>query len=427
MILRRISIENIKTISKLEWRVPDPSAGWHVVLGNNGSGKSTFLRSISLALLGPREIQGARLQWKTWLPPHVTEGGVWLELVPDTQFDQFSGKGRRGDAKYVSVGVTLHTAEDGSVEPIKSSGIKTLSPERHIWGTGGGWFSAAYGPFRRFAGGDKDAERTYLSNPALGAHISVFGENAALSESLFWLRELNYRRLENSPQETELLENLKSFVNQPGFLPYEVKLKDISSRGVEFEDANGCVVSVEDLSDGYRSMLSMTFELIRQLDEVFETNQIFNSECTTVLPPGVVLIDEVDAHLHPSWQREIGFWLTRHFPNIQFIVTTHSPLICHAATTGSIYQLPTPGEDEEGRFIVGVERRRLLYGDILEGLSTRAFNVPETKSQEAYRLEERLAFLNTNALQRTLTEAEKQEQESLREKLSATKPGNGDL
>jgi predicted ATP-binding protein involved in virulence len=41
--------------------------------------------------------------------------------------------------------------------------------------------------------------------------------------------------------------------------------------------------------------------------------------------PGVVIIDEIDAHLHVSWQKRIGGWLKTHFPNIQFIVTTHSP------------------------------------------------------------------------------------------------------
>src|SRR5438132_1106565 len=59
--------------------------------------------------------------------------------------------------------------------------------------------------------------------------------------------------------------------------------------------------------------------------------------------PGVVLIDEVDSHLHPEWQRQIGFWLKRHFPKMQFIVTTHSPLICQAADVKGLFHLPAPG------------------------------------------------------------------------------------
>ena len=46
---------------------------------------------------------------------------------------------------------------------------------------------------------------------------------------------------------------------------------------------------------------------------------------------GVVLIDELDIHLHPIWQRDIASWLQEQFPNVQFIVATHSPLIAAGA------------------------------------------------------------------------------------------------
>ena len=403
-----------------------------MVLGNNGSGKSTFLRCISLALIGPREIQAARLQWRTWLPPKISLGTVRIDLERDQRFDQFSRKGRRGATPTLSAGVTLTLVEDSSVElaeaagepaeAASSPGTKPLSPDRHIWGTGSGWFSAAYGPFRRFAGGDPGAERTYHSNPTVGAHISVFGENAALSEGLEWLRELNYRRLEASEDETNLLLSLKTFVNQTGFLPHEVQFKDVSSRGVDFEDANGNVVSVEDLSDGYRSLLSMTFELIRQLVEVFPSNTIFDRDNTTIISPGVVLIDEVDAHLHPTWQKEIGFWLIKHFPNIQFVVTTHSPLVCHAAVSGSIFQLPNPGTEDKGRFVEGAELKKLLYGDILEGLSTSAFDLPETRSDQSHNMQIKLAELNVKSVGGQLSEDENRERQELRDDLSFPLP-----
>jgi hypothetical protein len=54
---------------------------------------------------------------------------------------------------------------------------------------------------------------------------------------------------------------------------------------------------------------------------------------------GVVLIDEVDAHLHPRWQREIGFRLCKAFPEIQFIVTSHSPFVAQAASENGLFVL----------------------------------------------------------------------------------------
>ncbi len=421
MRIRRFTVENIRSFKRLDWFPPDPNASWNVVLGNNGTGKSSLLRCMSLAIVGPREAVAARQEWKRWLPHGAASGHVTIEILPDEEYDRFSGQGSTGRSRFLTAGVTLAKAEDGSVTPEKTLGTRPPQPDRHIWGPGSGWFSAAYGPFRRFSGGDKDAERTYLSDMNLAAHISVFGEEVALTESLVWLKNLHYQRLEDekladrSSYAASLLDCLTKFVNQQGFLPSDVELKNITSKGVEFVDANGYVIPVEDLGDGYRSVLSMTFELIRQLADYYEIEDVFSQDKSQIIAPGVVLIDEVDAHLHPSWQKEIGFWLTRHFPKIQFIVTTHSPLVCHAAIHGSIFRLPDPGTDEKARFVEGVELERLLYGDILDGLSTSAFGVPDTRSDEAYALQDRLADMNLLELKKALTPLQKAEQLRLRQ------------
>ncbi len=185
----------------------------------------------------------------------------------------------------------------------------------------------------------------------------MFNESVALTESLRWLQQLQFKKLEGDP-ESDLLDSLKEFINQPGFLPHHARLEKISSREVLFVDGNGYRVPVEDLSDGYRSILSMTFELIRQLAATYGPKRVFHpKEPTKVDVPGVVLIDEVDAHLHPTWQRKVGLWFREHFPKLQFIVTTHSPLVCQAAEVGHGVAAPRPGSDEEARQVTGVELR----------------------------------------------------------------------
>ena len=400
----------------LNWSGPlTQEPGWHVVLGDNGSGKSSFLRSLTLALIGPKEAAAARQDWNAWLRSREKRGFALVDVVRDEEMDAYSGRGSLPKRKRLSAGVKLRRMENSEVGIQAWQSGSLLSPDRHVWGTGTGWFSAAYGPFRRFTGGDKDAERSFLSSPRLGRHISVFGENVALTEGLYWLRELNYKKLEqkDSP-EGGLLNRLKLFVNQDGFLPHGIRLKDVSSRGVEFEDANGFSVAVEELSDGYRSILSMTFELIRQLHRDYPEEKIFDRQSKHVVLPGVVMIDEIDAHLHPSWQKKVGFWFTEHFPKFQFIVTTHSPLICQAAVKGSIFLLPRPGMDEEGRMLEGSERDRLVYGDILDAYSTEAFGAGVTRSDEAQRMQGRLAELNVREVTHGLSPKEKAEQNSLR-------------
>jgi ABC-type glutathione transport system ATPase component len=130
-----------------------------------------------------------------------------------------------------------------------------------------------------------------------------------------------------------------------------------------------------------------------------------------VVAPGIVLIDEADAHLHPTWQREIGQRLKALFPRLQFIVTTHSPLVCQAADT--VFRLPRPGTEEQGRMLEGVELERLQYGNVLDAYGTGAFG-RITRSEAGKQLLERLAELNHKELEQGLSKEEEQEQERLR-------------
>lgn len=84
---------------------------------------------------------------------------------------------------------------------------------------------------------------------------------------------------------------------------------------------DGCRLSLGQLSDGERSFLAMVSDLIRRL--ILANPQLDNP----LLGKGIVLIDELELHLHPKWQREIVENLKMTFPNIQFIATTHSPFI----------------------------------------------------------------------------------------------------
>ncbi len=413
--IKRVEIENVRSIEKIEWEIghkASAGAGWHVVLGDNGSGKSSFLRSIALVLIGPENAAAAGQDWRTWVRLGENRARISLTLSPDPSFDKFAMKGKTNKQTPLRAGVEIE--RDGPAtapRPLDTSPI--MKPDRHIWGKGLGWFSASYGPFRRFTGGDRDAERGFLTNPRVGAHLSVFGEKVSLVESLYWLQSLHHKALERKP-EGALLGSIKNFVNQDDFLPHGVKLVSISSSGVAFEDSAGLEVEVEELGDGFRSMLSMTFELIRQLSAKFEPSEIFTGGGRTIGIPGVVLIDEVDAHLHPSWQKRIGFWLTEHFPRMQFIVTTHSPLICHAAEKGSIFALPVPGAGGSGRILQGAERDRLVYGDVSDAYATEAFGVDDTGSPESHRMRERLAVLNTKEIREGLSRTELREQERLR-------------
>ncbi|WP_442936504.1 AAA family ATPase [Nostoc sp.] len=95
---------------------------------------------------------------------------------------------------------------------------------------------------------------------------------------------------------------------------------------------------VNQLSDGEKCLLAMVGDLARRL-------AIANPSLSDPLQgSGVVLIDEIELHLHPKWQREIIPALTRTFPNCQFIVTTHSPQVISQVKPEGIYILEKTDE-----------------------------------------------------------------------------------
>jgi hypothetical protein len=425
MYITKIHIKNVRSLKNLTWEIDETECpGWHVIIGDNGSGKSTFLRAISLTFVF-NEFEALRLNKNDWLNREADYGNIDLELVFDKSTDTFSGKGNTPYRKKLpaSLKVARHSNQKISIEA-NTKQHDQINPNRHIWGDANkGWFSAAYGPFRRFTGGDKDYQKLFYTHPKLAAHLSIFGEDVALTESLEWLKQLKFKQLENKSQ-GDLLDLIISFVNSTDFLPYNASISDVSSEGVKFIDGNGYNLPVEELSDGYRSILSMTFELIRQLVRAYDTYSVFDYEDPTIITAsGVVLIDEIDVHLHPTWQRRIGLWFRKHFPHIQFIVTTHSPLICQAATIGTVYRLPKPGTNDEGAIIQGKELDRLLYGNILDAYGTEAFGENVTRSEESKQKLQELAQLNQKARYQKLTP----EETVKRSRLQMIMPTNPDV
>ncbi len=421
MHLRKFEFEHVKTFEHLVWELPsscEDGAGWHVIIGDNAAGKSSLLRAIALALVGPREAFGLRYDFGELVRAEQAQARIQLLISRDPEHDIYAGGGRPPSSTQLTFGVTLKPGDLGrsQIQPLPQ--LKP-DPQRHIWGDGRGWFNASFGPMRRFSGGDKEHDRIYIAQPRLAAHLTLFGEDVALTEIGRWLEKLRFQQLEQ-PDAPQLLDHLRAFINQAGLLPNHTRLDAISSEGVFFTDSQGYRVRMEHLSDGFRSILCLAFELIRQLTLIMpQPAQLFRA-CDdgkiVVDASGVILIDEIDAHLHPSWQQRVGWWFREHFPKLQFIVTTHSPLVCHAADQGSVFKLPSPGTGDAPRFLEGEELKRLLYGNILDAYGTESFG--EIKlSPPAERWSDELAKLNLIEAQGPLTPAQQLQRQELLERL----------
>ena len=103
-------------------------------------------------------------------------------------------------------------------------------------------------------------------------------------------------------------------------------------------DQDGIELDVEQLSDGERGVLALVLDLARRLSQA-------NPSLDNPLSEGhaVVLIDEIDLHLHPKWQRQIVHNLTTTFPKCQFIATTHSPQVVASVEPDQVHLLAPGG------------------------------------------------------------------------------------
>ena len=238
-----------------------------------------------------------------------------------------------------------------------------------------------------------------------------------------WLQDLQVKKLEKDGEAEAIQDAAIAFINKADLLPHGARVTDVTSEQVEIVDGHGARVDVEEMSDGYRSILSLRFELIRLMFRTLGTEtalRLIDSDEGTIALPGVVAIDEVDAHLHPAWQQSIGDWFVERFPQTQFFVTTHSPIICRAARRGSVWLLPVPGSGESARRIAGTELDRLLDGNILDAYGTDLFGKGVTRSEQSKKKLERLARLNRKRLTSCLSPSEQSELEHLRTALPSS-------
>ncbi|GAA6620573.1 AAA family ATPase [Scytonema sp. NUACC26] len=151
----------------------------------------------------------------------------------------------------------------------------------------------------------------------------------------------NELRRDNSELRDKQLEAVRNAVSsmQPDFSDLRVGRDPlrmtVKKQGREF--------IVSQLSDGEKCLLALVGDLARRL-------AIANPGLDNPLQGnGVVLVDEIELHLHPKWQREIIPALTRTFPNCQFIITTHSPQVVSHVQADNVFLLETTSEGIEAR------------------------------------------------------------------------------
>lgn len=332
MKIKKLTLSGMRAFSHAEF---DFQPGFNLLVGVNGVGKTTVLDAlrISLSRVLPQLTKYPSSK-QSFVISDITIGLDTLQVSCDFEFDSKSFnllqvKQKESVVENKPGSPRESVLEINDVEKITPP-ISEIIPEKMEPTPFGLFFST---------------KRSTISDKTASGHATAGGLAAAFSESLSANRENNLRLHkdwfkvqialgEDRPLGLKHVLVLRDAVELflPGFTNLRVEEKDDKSYFVI--DKNGTTLNLNQLSDGERGVISMVLDLARRLSQANP-----NLENPLTKGTAIVLIDELDLHLHPKWQRTIVDNLTHTFPNCQFIATTHSPQIIPSLEPGNILLL----------------------------------------------------------------------------------------
>ena len=410
MWVEEITLENIKCFSKVTIRLSESSVKckWVTLLSENGSGKSTVLQALALALAGPEAASQLMPRPVGWLRDEHLPGKISVRIHKENcdagQFGEGKIRNVFGYSMHVTGREKLTIGSKSYSEPgIHESPNQVLTWLRQnaFLPKNVGWFAVGYGAFRRLTRAHQVLVPT-IDQPSRFANFRTqFFEDEGLATFERWMLYLDYRQSKTKDSSTaRRIELAVAAINE--LLPAGIQYEKIDEDGRILFSVHGKIVPTSLLSDGYRSVLALAGDLVWRLMESFPASE------NPLHEAGVVLIDELDIHLHPLWQRLIPSWLQDQFPNIQFIVTTHSPMVAAGAGENA----KTIKLDADSAVAVGITQS-LFAMSVDEILQTEAFGMLSPFSPATQKKIERHLTLATSVKPLSAQESSEYEQLSL--------------
>ncbi|MBF0135060.1 MAG: AAA family ATPase [Magnetococcus sp. DMHC-1] len=354
-------------------------AKWTVLLGNNGSGKTTLLQCLYEMMPYKMKLMESD---KICVRPYLSGNGR-------ISFDKFS---RNTGSLFLGIEYIFSTINNKFINDRSGVEIRLLSNHKFISTYGYSkieekyysLFIRKYGQNRLFSNeiGDRKEidnqeysliEEINLLNPEkwlLNADYTASKESKIQERAKFRLKTIQ-----------DTLVDLLPDIEEIRIVPPE-RAKDLPK--VEFRTPYGWV-KFDQLSLGYRTMMGWVVDLAARMFDHYPESP------DPLAEPAIVLVDEIDLHMHPQWQRKIMHHLSQHFQNTQFIVTAHSPLIAQAATDArtNIAVLRREGD----QVIIDNNPENIRNWRIDQILSSDLFGVPLRSETMEQLMQERASIL----------------------------------
>ena len=296
----------------------------NLIVGDNGGGKSSVLRAIALAVLAPAMLESGFVPYRLVRRPGAQN--ALLKVI--CALDPIELLGSPGNSTTVELLARIDLRGRGSLDRLHLDKTPSSPIEKLIYDDySPAFFVVGYGATRRTETGEFSEGSARRSRGLRYQRVAgLFEDQVTLRPMESWFKQLDSQR-----RRDEALRKLSSV------LPPQLKFDGVFDREEQqFEFTyEGQKTPFNALSDGYKAFVSWVGDLIGHLCTVAPENVPLDGLS------GIVLIDEIDLHLHPAWQRTIVPTLAAAFPKIQFVMTTHSPLIANTVRKENIFVTET--------------------------------------------------------------------------------------
>lgn len=312
---------------KVKFAVPGQSSSRlsnvTVLLGNNGSGKSSVLSGIAIAILGVMLRDSGGVPLRNQVRRDSSGGGLEAELEVDLLLEPAEAPKSMNTLSLKTPLVRIPTSnrEKFGLVAAPPEVASVLDQEESA-----DLFLVGYGTGRRSEpGSDYDPSRRQQRYIERFQRVAgLFLDEFSLVPLAAWLPEATKKRSD------EVQEIFTSTLG-PG-----LRLTNRMEHGELVVEDGEVELSVAALSDGYRSFLSWMGDLLYRLHRAAPQGDLKSLK-------GVVLVDEIDLHLHPEWQRRVVPLVARALPNLQFVLSTHSPLVVGSLEASNLRVLEKVG------------------------------------------------------------------------------------
>jgi predicted ATP-binding protein involved in virulence len=365
MFLRQLTIQNLRAIKELRLSFDSPSADarkWTLILGENGCGKSTVLRAAALLFAGSDAL------------PHLLGGEIdsWVRFGQD----QATIAAVIQTAERETREVSLRLERGMTVGSVFSANQETLARlDAAIKHAARNYMTMGYGASRRLNTDPDSYVRGTFKTPARARSVAtLFSADAVLEPLESWVIDMDYRG--KPEQSRKLVEQLAREL-----------MPDVQFHGIDkerkqlmFKTPDG-LTPLTQLSDGYQNVAAWCGDLVRSITTTFQDYE------DPLSARGLLLIDEIDLHLHPVWQRRLRAFFDKSFPNLQFMVTTHSPLTVQQSGEGELYVMRRSGPRASPTIeaFEGVPNKMMIHQLLLSPI----FNIGSMDSLEVQKKRQR--------------------------------------